>query len=761
MAKHPRSARSEALAAFHDISARMVESLDLDQTLVAIARAATDVLDADIGAIFLLDDKPGLLLRGIFGSRSSGWQGLRLDADRGLNATALRSGKVARADDYRAQVETDPTLASRQVIVEEPVRSAMAVPVRRRSSSVGTIGVYRRTVAPFDDEEEFLLRLLSQQAGIALDNALAYGELEATRDRLQALIETTDAIWRQSSFDEVAQRVVDEAARLLPNVACLVGVVPPERPHQLVFVAGTPGWAVSQLGTVHDLKETRIARRVITGGGPIESHSFSRASPLAAMMTRGTAIDTARLIPLGEPLPDGRARLGVLGYYREGDRPFSVEERLLMDEFGKTVSIALHRAELLRLTESTKSRLETAIEVAADLSESLDPGEVIRRVLVRAVEVGGADRGVLLRVDGEDTVVEDFHDVDDLEDIVGYRHPIAVQPLMREAVTTRLPVIGGRYDVSAILSPLEASLVEVRHTATIPLVLDGIVTAVMVLSRRDDRPFVASDIALFQLIGNQAVLALRNARLFTQAQAVTRAQSDFLNMAAHELRTPLSVIAGYVSMMEDGTLGEAPRHWKAPLETLRSKSAELEVLISELLIASRLEAGTIPFQGGELDLREMAFAAIERVQPRAGLLDARIVDRFPSEPALVIADPDQVGRILDNLLNNALSYSSGPPRVTVAVHAGEDPRVEVRDRGRGVAAENRERIFERFYRVDDPAFRHIPGTGLGLYISRQLASRMGGRLTLEHTVRGKGSTFALRLPPVSPPAPPRARSKTS
>jgi|GEM_PF-2052282 signal transduction histidine kinase len=742
-----RSARSEALAAFHDISARMVGSLDLDETLGAIARAATDVLAADIGAIFLQDAEPGLVLRGVFGARSTAWRGLRLDADRGLNWTAFRTRRAARVDDCQSLVESDATLSSRQVIVEEPVRSAMAVPVPRRAALVGTIGVYRRFVEPFDEEDEFLLNLLSQQAGIALDNAFAYGELGATRDRLEALIETTDAIWRQSSFEEVAQRVVDDASRLLPNVACLVGVVPPDRPHQLVFVAGTPGWAAEQLGTVHDLRETRIANRVLIGGEPIESHSFSQASPLATSMTRGTAIDTARLIPLGEPLPDGRTRLGVLGYYRPGRRPFSDDERLVMDEFGKRVSIALHRAELLRLTESTKARLETAVEVAADLSESLDPSEVIRRVLVRAVEVGRADRGVLLRVDGEDTVVEDFHDLTDLEDIIGYRHPIALQPLMREAVTSRQAVIGGRYDVSKILSPLEGSLAAVRHTATIPLILDGEVTAVMVLSRREDSPFVASDLALFQLIGNQAVLALRNARLFAQAQAVTRAQSDFLNMAAHELRTPLSVIAGYVSMMEDGTLGEAPRHWKAPLETLRSKSAELETLISELLIASRLEAGTIPFQAGEMDLRDAAFAAIERVQPRASLLGARIVDRFPPEPVVVMADPDQVGRILDNLLNNALSYSSGPPRVTVTVHADE-PRVEVRDRGRGVTAEQRERIFERFYRIDDPSLPHVPGTGLGLYISRQLASRMGGRLTLERTVRGKGSTFTLRLPPV-------------
>ena len=574
--ERPSTARAEALAAFHEISARLVASLDLDETLLAIARSATKVLRADIGAIFLRQDgdpERRLVPRGLHGARSPAWEGLRLSS-RGLNSQALRSGRVARVDDYLPVAETDPELSSRQVIIEEPIRSAMAVPVRRRTAAIGTIGVYRRQVDPFDAEDEYLLNLLSQQAGIALDNAFAYAELEATRDRLA-----------------------------------------------------------------------------------------------------------------------------------------------------------------------------TAVEIAADLSQSLDPGEVIRRVLVRAVEAGRADRGVLLRVDGADTVVEDFHDPTGAQDVIGYRHPIALQPLMRQAVTTRRPSIGGRYQVDRLDPVLAGSVGDVRHTATIPLVLDGEVTAVMVLSRRGDPAFNTSDLAMFQVIGDQAVLALRNARLFAQAQAVTRAQSDFLNMAAHELRTPLSVISGYVSMLEDGTLGPPPRDWKGPLDTLLSKSAELESLITALRVASRLEAGTIPFQGSALELREATFAAIDRVGPRAALLGARLTHRFPDEPVKVIADPEQLGRILDNLLNNALSYSAGRPQLAVRVHGGPEPRVEVRDRGRGVPAEERQRIFERFYRIDDPAIRHVPGTGLGLYISRQLAARMGGALTLERSTPGKGSTFALRLLP--------------
>ena len=116
--------------------------------------------------------------------------------------------------------------------------------------------------------------------------------------------------------------------------------------------------------------------------------------------------------------------------------------------------------------ERTRLRCDTRIEIATDLSASLAPSEVIRRVLVRAVAAGRADRGVLLQIEGEDTVVEDFYDVAGDSDQIGYRHPIAFQPLMQQAVTSRLPVIGGRYDVSRFAAPsLEASLGSVRQPA--------------------------------------------------------------------------------------------------------------------------------------------------------------------------------------------------------------------------------------------------------------------------------------------------------
>jgi len=232
--------------------------------------------------------------------------------------------------------------------------------------------------------------------------------------------------------------------------------------------------------------------------------------------------------------------------------------------------------------------------------------------------------------------------------------------------------------------------------------------------------------------------------LLIQAQEASRVKSEFLNMAAHELRTPLSVIIGYLSMLSDGTLGEHPPRWGRALEMLNTKAAELNKIVEDLLAAARLAGGAFPEQAGPCDLRQLATEAVQRTKARAELLDAEVSLEVP-------ADPVHVSRILDNLLNNALTYARGRPwvRVGVTQTAGEAV-VEVEDRGIGIPAQVRERIFERFFRANDPQLPPHPGTGLGLYISRELASRHHGRLAVVDSTPGRGSTVALTLPLVDP-----------
>jgi signal transduction histidine kinase len=275
----------------------------------------------------------------------------------------------------------------------------------------------------------------------------------------------------------------------------------------------------------------------------------------------------------------------------------------------------------------------------------------------------------------------------------------------------------------------------------------------LVASQPDGR---ALFVLVFASIGTATVIASLFERvdrlrfeLDTEKNRLTetiRTRSEFMNAAAHELRTPITVVTGYISMLHEGNFGPAPQRWLGVLEIIMGKAHELSSLVEQMLLSARLESGTVPAARMPLDLRDVVREAAERANPRATLLEASIAYQLPSSSVMVEADPDHVACILDNLINNSLTYSDGHPWVRLTVMEEGDAQVLVEDHGRGVRDEMRERIFERFVRVSDPDRSPVPGTGLGLAISRDLAKQQGGNLALVRSEVGSGSLFVLRLP---------------
>ena len=396
--------------------------------------------------------------------------------------------------------------------------------------------------------------------------------------------------------------------------------------------------------------------------------------------------------------------------------------------------------EVRQLNHSLSQRLKYGVDMVADLASTLQPREVVSRLLYRAATSLRADQGLLLRIERNEPCLELSYSTEGQEYM---KEPllISAKALIGRAIAERQPILGGPIELFG--EPAQSNW----HLAILPLTLGDRVTAVLLLTRRDGPAFSAGDLELLGLIGNVAVVALRNAELFGAADEASRAKSSFLSMAAHELRTPLSVISGYVAMLEDGSLGLPPEQWKAPLQVLGQKGKELNRIVEDLLLASRMETGPVRLQQTVLDMRDVAQEALARADARAKLLNAEISCQFPKQPVPVLADREHLCRILDNLINNALNYSKGQPWVRVTVSGPDTPRILVEDRGVGIPSKLRERIFERFFRVDKHGLGLPSGTGLGLHIGRQLAELHGGHLKLERTEVGKGSVFALHLPP--------------
>jgi signal transduction histidine kinase len=219
-----------------------------------------------------------------------------------------------------------------------------------------------------------------------------------------------------------------------------------------------------------------------------------------------------------------------------------------------------------------------------------------------------------------------------------------------------------------------------------------------------------------------------------------------MSIAVHELRAPLTVTSGYLGMAIEGAFGELPAALKDVLATAQRKTEEAKLLADELLTVARMEGKVLTPKAEPLSVMEALQEAVTRARPRAGLTKATIqIER--DDDSTVMADRAMVGKILDNLLNNALTYIDHPP--TIRMQARRDSSqvaITVADDGIGVIPADQPRIFERFARGTDPVSREKPGSGLGLYLSRGLAEQMGGSLQLRASQPGKGSTFVLRLP---------------
>jgi signal transduction histidine kinase len=219
-----------------------------------------------------------------------------------------------------------------------------------------------------------------------------------------------------------------------------------------------------------------------------------------------------------------------------------------------------------------------------------------------------------------------------------------------------------------------------------------------------------------------------------------------MSIAVHELRAPLTVIGGYLSMALEGAFGELPKSLRDVLETAQRKSEEAKTLANELLTVARLEGKVLTPTVGRVLVGDAVTRAVARARPRAELVRASVQIDGRTDLA-ILADEAMVGKILDNLLNNALTYTDHPPTIRVGAELdGQQVALTVADDGIGISLQDQARLFQRFARGTDAIVVEKPGSGLGLYLSRGLAQQMGGSLELKSSQPGKGSTFVLRLP---------------
>jgi signal transduction histidine kinase len=298
---------------------------------------------------------------------------------------------------------------------------------------------------------------------------------------------------------------------------------------------------------------------------------------------------------------------------------------------------------------------------------------------------------------------------------------------------------------------------------SVPLTIGGQVIGVISLRFAEERPFDTASRDLIEAIAGQCAQALERARLYeaeraarAEAEEAVRARDQFLSIAAHELKTPVTALKGTAQLL-------LRRHARGMLDTDRLTRAlgilevsadRLAQLTDDLLDVSRIRTGQLPLNPHETDLIALIREAMRRASEQLGARQRLILEaRDPLAP--VWADAGRIEQVLTNLLDNAMKYSPDDGTVAVTVRAeGEGVVTEVRDNGIGLPPGAAETIFTPFGRAANAVVGSLPGMGLGLYICRNILERHGGWIRAESDGEGCGTAVSFWLPS----APPAERS---
>jgi len=454
--------------------------------------------------------------------------------------------------------------------------------------------------------------------------------------------------------------------------------------------------------------------------------------------------------------------IGVLELDSAAPGRFGDADLAMLEQVALAVSDAVQREGALQLADQQVTRrveeLSLLLDAARTLASSLDPefvqGAVVRTV-ARAVRAEGGGAALVRIEEGRLTAVSD-HDAEGVR-TRKIDFPLAFAPAeMLRAIETGQAVGSTRAQLdpqlAAVFGPAAQSF------AWAPVRVGGKLYGV-VGATSERRLFEWPALRLLEGVADLAGLAIGNAERLRlelgraaqlEAHAERMAQlekvkADFLNVASHELRGPLAVLKGYLSMLSDGDLTLGVPATARIFDIIGGKLQEVSDLVEQMLETARLEDSRLHLRLQVLDLEEVVAEAAERTRPQAGSSHRLVVGETPA-PVPVIADRKRLLTILTNLLDNAVKYSPAGGRVEVRIASRRDRvEVKVRDHGLGIAADDLPRLFTRFGRIVTAENSHIPGTGLGLYLARELARMHGGDITVRSD-EGSGSTFTVSLP---------------
>lgn len=484
----------------------------------------------------------------------------------------------------------------------------------------------------------------------------------------------------------------------------------------------------------------------------------------------GAPLDPKEL-PSSQALATGRAVPDVTLMIARDDRKISIAVSATPIHEDGHVSgvIATFRdvTERQRLEEQMHLQAERAqilADAGAFFASNIDPVWVAQAIAERVAEVLGDWAGVILKSpDSNELRVASIYHRDmaslGLAWSYIYRQPLVVgEGIIGQVVSTGYPALMTNVSTPAGMSQQEnltsyhAPTMRLASLLILPLRTRREMLGALVIAANDpERRMTDDKLPLAEVLAERAALAIENAKLYSEqvdarrkVEDLSRLKDEFLSIASHELRTPVTSIKGYTqlakTLIRENDLQTSEEYLSIALDQIDRMSR----LILELLDVSRIETGRLEIRREPISWPSFVRDLVQR--HHTSVSDRKFHINIPDADATVIGDRDRLEQVLGNLLENAIKYSPDGSDVTVAVDARNDQVVtSVSDHGMGIPFDELGQVFERFHRGRQVSSTNYGGLGLGLYITKQIVERHGGSIWVE-SKEGAGTTFYFSLP---------------
>src|SRR3954468_14219686 len=455
--------------------------------------------------------------------------------------------------------------------------------------------------------------------------------------------------------------------------------------------------------------------------------------------------------------------IGSICIFRQEVRPFTDKQIELVTNFANQAVIAIENVRLLNELRARTDDLARSVgelqalgDVSQAVNSTLDLEQVLTTIVQRAVQLSRTDAGAIYVFDEarqEFRLRATYGMSEDMIVAITDRRIGTGDAHIGPAATERRPIQVADIQKEALTPVNEINLREgFRAVLIIPLLRPDHIVGALVVRRKTPGAFPQSTIDLLETFADQSVVAIQNARLFSEIEekgkqlaVASPHKSQFLAIMSHELRTPLNAILGYTELILDGIYGEAPEKAQAVLKRVESNGRHLLGLINDVLDLSKIEAGQLTLTLTDYSMKDVLYNVFSAVEPLAN--DKKLGFKVEAQPDMPkgYGDERRLTQVVLNLVGNAIKFSDAGAVVIKASSTNGSFTVAVQDNGPGISQADQGKIFEEFQQADNSATKKKGGTGLGLSISRRIVEMHGGKLWVESEI-GKGSVFSFTLP---------------